>query len=149
MLLIHNFYFAVPKDIRLSLAHYFIIKILNKQELKQIESHNSSDIEFKDFMNFYKIYTAKTYLFLVIHATLVSDNPLRFRKNLTKINKNQAWQLMIKLEMKNHYMILAEKPQNYQHYHPEKLINMNILGEEILPPDHRKWNNKRTLHILL
>ena len=34
---------------------------------------------------------------------------------------------MIKLEMKNYNMILTEKQQKYQHYHLEKLINMNIL----------------------
>ena len=34
---------------------------------------------------------------------------------------------MIRLEMKNHKKILTEKQQKYQHYHLEKLINMNIL----------------------
>ena len=34
---------------------------------------------------------------------------------------------MIKLDMKNYNMILTEKQQKYQHYHLEKLINMNIL----------------------
>ena len=33
-------------------------------------------------MNLYKHYTAKPYSFLVTDATLASDNPLRFRKNL-------------------------------------------------------------------
>ena len=44
-------YFAVPKDIRLNLAHYFVMKILNKKEIQQIASNNSSDIDFQDFMN--------------------------------------------------------------------------------------------------
>ena len=34
---------------------------------------------------------------------------------------------MIRLEMKNCNMILTEKNKKHQHYHPEKLINMNIL----------------------
>ena len=34
---------------------------------------------------------------------------------------------MIRLEMKNCNMILTEKEQKYQHHHPQKLINMNIL----------------------
>ena len=34
---------------------------------------------------------------------------------------------MIRLEVKNCNMILTEKQQKYQHYHLEKLINMNIL----------------------
>ena len=29
--------------------------------------------------------------------------------------------------MENYNMILTEKQQKQQHYHPEKLINMNIL----------------------
>ena len=34
---------------------------------------------------------------------------------------------MIRLEMKNHNLILTERQKKYQHYHLEKLINMNIL----------------------
>ena len=75
-------YFAVPKDIRLTSTHYFIMKIPNKLELQRIASHNSADIDFKDFVNLYKKCTAKPYYFLIIDATLASDNPLRFRKNL-------------------------------------------------------------------
>ena len=44
-------YFPVPKDIRLISTHYFIMKIPNKRKLKQIASHNLSDIDLKDFMN--------------------------------------------------------------------------------------------------
>ena len=58
------------------------MKILNKQELKQIAFNYSLDIDFKDFMNLYKQFTAKEYSFSVIDATLASDNLLRFRKNL-------------------------------------------------------------------
>ena len=75
-------YFAVPKSIRLNSVHYFTMKIPNNSELRQIAFNNSSDINFKDFMNLDKEYTAKAYSFLVIDATLVSDNPSRFRKNL-------------------------------------------------------------------
>ena len=42
--------------------HYFIMKIPNKQELQQVIFNNSSDIEFKDFMNLYKKCAAKPYL---------------------------------------------------------------------------------------
>ena len=34
---------------------------------------------------------------------------------------------MIRLELENCNRILTEKQQKYQHYHPEKQINMNIL----------------------
>ena len=72
----------MPKDIRLNSMHYFIMKIPNKGELKQIASHNLSDIDFKDFMNLYEKCTEKPYCFFVIDATFASDNPLHFRKNL-------------------------------------------------------------------
>ena len=57
------------------------MKIPNKQELQQIAFNHSSDIEFQDFLNLYKKSTAKKYSFLVIDATLASDNSLRFRIN--------------------------------------------------------------------
>ena len=75
-------YVAVPKSIRLNSTHYFVMKIPNKRELQQIAFNHSPDIDFQDFMNFYKKWTAKPYSFLVIDTTLVSDNSLRFRKNL-------------------------------------------------------------------
>ena len=48
------------------------MKIPNKRELQQIAFNHSSD---KDFINFYKKCTGKPYSFLVIDATLASDNP--------------------------------------------------------------------------
>ena len=67
-------YFKVPKAIKLNAACCFIMKILNKRELQQIASNHSSDIDFKDFMKFYKYYTKKPYTFLVNDTTLSSDN---------------------------------------------------------------------------
>ena len=66
-------YFSVPKNIRLNFVHYFIIKIPSKQELQKVAFNHSSDVEFKNFINF-----------LVINCTLASDNPLRFRKKNLK-----------------------------------------------------------------
>ena len=60
------------------------MNIPNKKELKQIEHNHSSDIDAKDFMNLYKNFITKPYSFLVDDATLASDNPLRFRKNLSE-----------------------------------------------------------------
>ena len=57
------------------------MKIPNKRELQQIAS-NLSNIDFKDFMKLYKDYTKEPYSFLVNDTTLLSDNQLRFRKNL-------------------------------------------------------------------
>ena len=67
---ITQLYLAVPKNIRLNSTHYFIAKISNKRELQQIEFNNSSDIDFKNFINLYKKCIAKPYSFLVIDATL-------------------------------------------------------------------------------
>ena len=75
-------YIAMPKSIRLNSTHYFIMEIPKKQELHQIAFNHSSDIEFDDLTNLYKKFTAKLYSFLVIDATITSDNPLRFTKNL-------------------------------------------------------------------
>ena len=58
------------------------MKIPNKQELQQIALNHLSDIDFRDFINSYKKCTAKPYSFLVIQATLASDNPLNFKQDL-------------------------------------------------------------------
>ena len=60
--------------------------IPNKTELQQIALNHSSYIDFKDFVKIYKKCTAEPYSFLVNDATLASDNPLRFRKNISEIN---------------------------------------------------------------
>ena len=118
-----QFYFAVPKNIRLNSTYYFVIKIQDKRELRQIVFNHSSDIEFHDFKNVDKNCSAKPYSFLVIDATVASDNSLGFRKNLVKRIKRQ---LMIRLKMKTCNIILTEKQQTYQHYHHEKLINIAL-----------------------
>ena len=72
-----------------------------------------------------KKYTAKPYSYLVIHTTLVSDNPLRFRNNLLE--------RILKLIMTTDDKIRDEKysinreAAKYQHYHLENLIKMIIL----------------------
>ena len=75
-------YFKVPRDVRLNSTHFFIVKILNKRELKQIALNHSPDIDFKDFMKIYKECTKEPYSFLVNDTTLQSGNPLRFKHNL-------------------------------------------------------------------
>ena len=81
---ITQWYFKVPKDVRLNSTHFFIMKIPNKREVQQIALNHSSDIDFKDFMKIYKKCTTEQYLFLVNDAILPSDDSLRFRKNLLK-----------------------------------------------------------------
>ena len=40
LVFISQYYFKVPKTIRLNATHYFIMKIPNKRELQQIASNN-------------------------------------------------------------------------------------------------------------
>ena len=77
-------YSKVPKDVRLNSTHFFIMKIQNTRELKQIALNHSSYIDFKDFIKIYKKCTAEPYSLLVNDTSLPSDNPLRFRKDLLK-----------------------------------------------------------------
>ena len=91
LVFITQWYFKVPKDVRLNTTHSFIMKIPIKRELQHIALNHSSDIDFKDFIKVYKKCTDEPYSFLVNDTTLASDNPLIFRKNLFsfwKTNKN-------------------------------------------------------------
>ena len=63
-------YFAALKNIRLNSTLYFILKIPNKQELQQISSNTSSDIDFKEFLSLYRKRTAKRYSFLLLMLLL-------------------------------------------------------------------------------
>ena len=73
------------KDVRLNTTHFFVMKIPKERELEQVALNNSSDINSIDFIKIYKKSTSESYSFLVNDATLASDNPLRFRKNLFNI----------------------------------------------------------------
>ena len=77
-----KFSFKLPKDIKLNTTFYFIIKIFNKREIRQIASNQSSDTEFKDFVKLYKDYTKETFSFLVKDTSLPLNNLLRYRNNL-------------------------------------------------------------------
>ena len=46
-------YFKVPNDVRLNTTYFFIMKIPNKRELRQIALNHSSDIDFKDLTKIY------------------------------------------------------------------------------------------------
>ena len=54
------------------------MKISNKRELQNIASSHLPE----DFMKFSKDYTKEPHSFLANDVTLLSDNPLRVRKNL-------------------------------------------------------------------
>ena len=75
------------------------MKIPNKRELQQIAFNHSSDTDFEHFMNLYKKCAAKPYSFLVIDATLTSDNPkfqMEFKSKLSSVrvgDNNTKWVL--------------------------------------------------------
>ena len=75
-------YFSVPKDVRLNTTHYFIMKINNKRELRNIAINHSADIDFQDFKKIYRECTKEPHNLLTIDTTLPASDPLRFRKNL-------------------------------------------------------------------
>ena len=76
-------YFSVPKEVRLNSAHYLIMKIHNKRELRQISINYSPDIYYKDFLKNYRNCTNEPYSFLAIDTTLPANNPMGFKKNFS------------------------------------------------------------------
>ena len=75
-------YFSVPKDVRINLTHYLIMKISNKREVQNIATNHSADIDYKDFIKIYRECTKEPYFFSTIDTILPSTNTLRFRKSL-------------------------------------------------------------------
>ena len=59
-----------------------IMKIRKKRKLQQIAFSYSSYIQFKDLMILYKKFVAKPFSFLDTDTAHLSDNHLRFRKNI-------------------------------------------------------------------
>ena len=71
-----QFYFSVPKDVRLNSTHYLTMKISNRKELQNIAINH--------FVNIYY----KPHSFLTIDTTLAASDLLRFRKKLLPSYKN-------------------------------------------------------------
>ena len=82
LVFITQYYFSVPKDVRLNSTHYLIMKINSKRELQNIAINHSADIDYKDFMKIYRECIKEPFNFLTINTTLPSSNPLRLRKHL-------------------------------------------------------------------
>ena len=120
-------------------THYFIMKILKKQELQQISFNHSSDIDFKDFMNLYQICTAKPYSFLVIDATLASDNPSRFRNNLLERIKQLIMTINDKIRNEKLQYDINREAAKISAWSSEKIDKYEYLtSEETLPSDQRR-----------
>ena len=75
LVFIEQSYFTITKNVIINSTYYFVVRIPDKRELQQMAFNHSSDIDFQDFINFYKKCTAKPYSFLVIDTTLASDSP--------------------------------------------------------------------------
>ena len=82
LVFITQFYFSVPKDVRLNSTHYLIMKINNRKELQNIAFNHSADIDYQDFMKICKECTKEPFSFLTIGTMLPASDSLRFRKNL-------------------------------------------------------------------
>ena len=89
LVFITQWYFKLPKDVRLNTTHFFIAKIPNKRELQQIVTNHSLDIRNEDFINIYRECAIEPHLFFVNDTKLASDNSIRFRKLFLKYNKNR------------------------------------------------------------
>ena len=83
LVFVTQFYFSVPKEVRLNSTHYLIMKIHKKRELQQIAINHSADIDYRNFLRIYRNCTNEPYSFLTINTKLPVDNPMRFRKNFS------------------------------------------------------------------
>ena len=90
LVFITQFYFSVPKDVRLNSTHYLITKIDNRKELQNIPINHSADIDYNNFERILRECTRKPYSFLTIDTRLAASDPLRVRKNLFPSNKNDC-----------------------------------------------------------
>ena len=67
---IAQFYFATSNDVRLKCTHLFYYEY-PKQMTASTNCISSSDIDFKEFLNFFEKYTAKPYYFLCLILLLL------------------------------------------------------------------------------
>ena len=106
----------------------------NKNELQQIALNNSSDNDFKNFINICKQFTAESYSFLVDDTTLPSDNPLRFTKNLLKSICNKIMIINDQIEDKKLQYDIDREAATISALSSGKINEYEYLtGEEILP----------------
>ena len=54
LVFITQYYFSVPKDVRLNSTHYVIMKFNNKKELQNIAINHSANIDYKDITKIYR-----------------------------------------------------------------------------------------------
>ena len=54
LVFITQYYFSVPKDVRLNSTHYLIMRINNRKELQNIAINHSEGIGYNDFIKIYR-----------------------------------------------------------------------------------------------
>ena len=72
-------YFRTPKDARLNITHYILMKIGNKKELKSIAEENSGHLDFKDFLKIHNYCSKEPYSFMLVYTTPTAR--VTFKKN--------------------------------------------------------------------
>ena len=72
-------YFRTPKDARLNITHYILIKIGSKKEFKNIAEEKSGHLEYKDFLKIYNYCSKEPYSFMMIDTKPTAT--ITFRKN--------------------------------------------------------------------
>lgn len=95
-------YFPRLKDVIINTTHFFIMKILNKQELQQIATKDSSEIDFSEFKRLCNMCIADPYWFLAFDCIFSSHNTLGFPNNLLEEVCRLFMTIDKKLEMKNY-----------------------------------------------
>ena len=79
-------YFETPKDARLNSAHYILMKIGNKKELKSIAEKNPGHLDFKDFLKIFNHCTDKPYSFMMVYTRPTAR--VTFKKDFDEPIKN-------------------------------------------------------------
>ena len=59
-------YFRTPKDARLNIIHYILMKMSNKKEIKSIAEENSGHLDFKEFLKIFNYCTKEPYSFMLV-----------------------------------------------------------------------------------
>ena len=63
LVFITQYYFSIPKDVRLNSRHYLMMKINNRKELQNIAINHSANIGYKDFIKIYRECVKEPYSF--------------------------------------------------------------------------------------
>ena len=66
------------------------MKTENRKELQNIAINHSAGIDYNNFVKIYRECRREPYSFLTIFTTLAASDPLRFRKDLLSLYKNDS-----------------------------------------------------------